>query len=286
MKRNLLYFALILICIGGFLLYLFIGDLRADTQPPRISFSDEVLELSAQAPRDALLQGVAASDNVDGDVTASVVVESVQLSDEDGTISVTYAAFDAAGNVAKQTRQARYTDYESPKFSLRKSLTFSFNSGFDIFGAVRAQDALDGDISHRIRITSLDEKAITAIGIHQVELKVSNSLGETVELVVPVEVYAAGTYDATVTLTDYLIYLPLGRELDAKSYLDAYSRSGTTVSLRNGLPEGYTLELVSDVQPDKPGVYTVEYRVTQTVGTESNAKAYIGYAKLIVVVEG
>jgi hypothetical protein len=38
----------------------------------------------------------------------------------------------------------------------------------------------------------------------------------------------------------------------------------------------------SDVQPDVPGVYTVEYRVTQTAGVGT----YTGYAKLIVVVEG
>jgi hypothetical protein len=147
---------------------------------------------------------------------------------------------------------------------------------------IRAEDALDGDISHRIRVTSLDESSVTTMGLHQVELRVSNSLGETVKLVIPVEVYAAGSYEATLKLKEYLIYLPAGETLDAESYLDVFSRSGNSVALANGLPEGYSLDMKSDVQPDVPGVYTVEYRVTQTAGVGT----YTGYAKLIVVVEG
>ena len=47
--------------------------------------------------KSALLAGVTASDNVDGDVTAFLVVERVNLTDSDGSISVSYAAFDSAG---------------------------------------------------------------------------------------------------------------------------------------------------------------------------------------------
>ncbi len=286
MRKNLFYLALTLVCTSVFLLYLFVYQNRMDDQAPTISFDGKVLELSTQDPKQAFLQGVSAKDNVDGDVTESVVVESIQLSDADGSINVTYAAFDKAGNVTKAVRKAKYTDYESPKFSLTASLTFAYNSRFDIFNLIKAEDAFDGDISHRVRITSLTENSISAIGTHRVELRVRNSLGETVYLEIPVEVYPAGTYDATLKLTDYLIYLPAGGEFDAESYLSAYTRSNTTTALRDGLPEGFSLEMKSDVQPDVPGVYTVEYRVAETVGTGANAREYTGYAKLIVVVEG
>lgn len=282
MKKHLISLVLTLVCVGACCLYLLIDQNRTDTQPPVISFGEEMLEISTKDPQKLLLQGVTAQDKVDGDVTASLVVESLELLDPDGTIRVTYAAFDKAGNVTKAVRQAKFTDYESPRFSLSQSLTFAYNSGFDIFRMIRAQDALDGDISHRIRVTSLDESSVTTMGLHQVELRVSNSLGETVKLVIPVEVYAAGSYDATLKLKEYLIYLPAGETLDTESYLDAFSRSGVSVALANGLPEGYSLDVKSDVQPNVPGVYTVEYRVTQTAG----AATYTGYAKLIVVVEG
>ncbi len=286
MKRNVFYLALTLVCAAAFLLYLFVDNRRTDTQPPTISFSEEVLELSALDPKEAFLQGVTARDDKDGDVTDSVVVASMQLVDTDGTVNVTYAAFDAAGNVTQAMRQVKLTDYKSPTFSLSTSLTFSYNSAFDMFALVQATDMLDGDISHRIRITSLDEGYVSSIGTHQVELRVSNSLGETVKLVVPVEVYAAGTYGATLTLTDYLIYLPAGEALDEKSYLDLYTRGALKTSLADGVPEGYSLEMKSNVRPDVPGVYTVEYRLTQLVDGANDHQAYTGYAKLIVVVEG
>ena len=286
MKKNFIYLGIIALCSLCFLLYISISQKSADKQPPSISFADQLLELSTQDPKEALLQGVTAQDNVDGDVTASLVVASVQLLDSDGSIQVTYAAFDAAGNVATVVRQARYTDYESPRFSLTTSTTFAYNSGFNIFNLVKATDALDGDISHRIRITSLDETSILTIGTHRVELKVTNSFGETVKLVIPVEVYPAENYDATVTLTDYLVYIPVGGQLDAESYLDEYIRAGSALALWEPLPDGYSVDIQSDVQTDVPGVYTVAYRVTQTVGSGANAKNHTGYAKLIVVVEG
>jgi hypothetical protein len=129
---------------------------------------------------------------------------------------------------------------------------------------------------------SLDEDGIANAGSHKVQVNVSNSMGETVSLVLPVEVYAAGTYQATLELTDYLVYLPVGGILDTQSYLASYIRSNANVSLKDGLPEGFHLEMKSKVQTRVPGVYTVDYWVTQTV----NGTDYTGYARLIVVVEG
>ena len=283
-KKLLVSVLVVLICTGAFLIYLLIHESNSDTQPPVISFSDGVLELSTKASEADYLRGVAAEDNVDGDVTASVVVDSVQFSGENGAIRITYAAFDAAGNVTKAVRQARYTDYESPRFVLNQSLTFSVNSLYDIFDFVKAEDCLDGDISHRVRITCLGEKNLLEEGIHMVSVSVRNSLGETVTLELPVEVYEAGLYDATLKLTDYLIYLPVGTELNAESFLDSYNRLGVSFSLQNALPKGYSLDIKNYVLPHVPGVYTVEYRVAQE--TEDGGKVHTGYAKLIVVLEG
>ena len=49
-------------------------------------------------------------------------------------------------------------------------------------------------------------------------------------------------------------------------------------------PEGFSLEMKSNVKPEVPGVYTVEYRVTRQ--DEAGNNSVTGYAKLIVVVEG
>lgn len=286
MKRNIVYLALALLCIGVFSVYLLTENARLDTQPPEISFPDGISEFLMQDGKDVYLRDVTAYDERDGDVTASLVVDSVRLVNKDGTVDVTYAAFDKAGNVKKAVRTARCSDYESPRFSLLTSMAFTSNSGFDLFKLVKAKDMLDGDISHRVRITSLDETGVSGVGTHEIELRVSNSLGETVRLVIPVEVYASGVYDAQVTLTDYLVYLPKGTKLNEKSYLNTFAVGSLSQNLRGGIPGDLTVDVKSTVQPDVPGVYTVEYRVKQSASTGNNTKAHTGYAKLIVVVEG
>ena len=123
MRRNVLFIVVLIICIGAFSLYLLIDRQNTDRERPTITVSKEALELSVQAPQEAYLQGVTAFDDKDGDVTASLVVSSVRLLDSDGTIEVTYAAFDKAGNVASTVRNAKYTDYVSPRFTANQSLT-------------------------------------------------------------------------------------------------------------------------------------------------------------------
>lgn len=283
-KRTWIYLVLIALCIGAFAAYLAIDRISTDRRAPEITFSAEVPAVSALDPASAFLQGVTATDNADGDVTASLVVESVKLLDSNGTVTVTYAAFDSAENVAKAQQQAQYTDYESPRFSLSKSLAFAQNANADLFNITTATDMVEGDISHRIRITSLDQSSISALGDHEVELRVSNSLGDTVKLVVPVEVYQAGSYDANVELTDYLVYVPVGSTFRAKDYLSAYIRSGDRVSLEDGIPAEYSLYISGQVNTDTPGVYPVGYRITEL--SSDADKSYVGYTKLIVVVEG
>lgn len=282
-NRKWLHLVLILLCLMAFLGYRALDRLNTDTTAPVISIGTEALQLSVQDPETQLLQGVSARDETDGDVSASLVVESVQLEAADGLVSVRYAAFDKAGNVAKSERQVQYTDYESPRFSLSEPLVFAQNSSFDVFRIVEVQDVLDGDITHRLRATSLDETSITTVGVHDVEFRVTNSLGETVKLVLPVEVYASGAYQANLLLTDYLIYLPTGTFFDEESYLETFTAGAEKTSLLGGLPSGFSLKTTGNVDTSTPGVYSVAYTVTYNKGSGTTCT---GYSKLIVVVEG
>lgn len=288
-KRKWLCLVLILACLVVFLGYRTVARMNSDTKAPQIDMDAQLLQVSVQDPASALLQGVTAKDDSDGDVTGSLVVESIRLVDSKGTANVSYAAFDSSGNVAKAERQIQYTDYESPRFSLDTPLVFTANSSFDVLSIITVHDAIDGDISHRIRATSLDEDSIATVGTHDVQFRVTNSLGDTVELVLPVEVYTARTYEATLKLTDYLIYLDAGSVFDEEDYLDSYSLSGNTVSLRGSMPKNYTVKTSGTVDTRTPGVYSVDYKVTYTKVNEADSsynQSYTGYSKLIVVVEG
>lgn len=288
-RRNWPYILLILLCLGSFYAYRTLDAIRTDTQPPEIRMDSQIPELSVQSEREALLQGITAEDDVDGDVTDSLVVERVTLLNPDGSVQVDYAAFDKAGNVTKAQREAQYTDYESPRFTMYGPLLYPYGASFDILSTVGARDALDGDIQHRVRATSMDDTSIGMPGTHYVQFQVSNSLGDTVSRIFPVEVYDPEQYDASLSLTDYLVYLPKDAQFQAKRYLKTYSFRGEDTSLTNGLPADFSLKVKGEVQTQYPGVYPVEYRVTYTTRVENRPdldQEYVAYSKLIVVVEG
>lgn len=281
-KLNWISLLLIVLFVAALAGYRTVGRLRSDTKAPVITVDDQLLELSSGEPRSALLQGVSASDDTDGDVTDTLVVESVRLLRSDGTVTVTYAAFDAAGNVAKTSREVRFTDYESPRFSLSRPLLFTHNNSYDILSIIQAEDMLDGNISHRIRATVLDEVSDGYAGTHDVQFRVTNSLGDTVELVLPVEVYTPGIFEADLSLTEYLIYLKQGDSFNARSYLGRFTLGRETTNLSNGIPEGMKLLVSGKVDTGVPGVYVVDYEVT---GEQVN-QVYTAYSRLIVIVEG
>lgn len=289
-KRSILGLLMIALCAAVFLGYRAVDRFHTDMAAPEIHIDPQLLELSVEDPWELLLQGVTAADNRDGDVTESLIVEQVRLLDADsGKISVSIAAFDAAGNIAKAEREAYYTDYASPKFSLTGDLVFEQGSSVDVLTCIQAHDMLDGTITHRIRVTSLEAPAAGSIGNRRVRFKVFNSLGDTVELVLPVTVVENGLYNADLALTSYLVYLDKGASFDAGDYLGEFRIGTEQVSLRGGLPAGFTLKTTGNVNTREPGVYTIAYKVTY-VSSDSVSfgydRSYVGYAELNVVVEG
>ena len=287
-KTNILLAVLILLCAAGFTGYRMLQSIRTDSNAPQIHLSGTAPEVSVTAPAEALLQGITATDREDGDVTGSLVVESVRILDKDGRISVSYAAFDKAGNVAKAQQEARYTDYESPRFSLSAPLLYRYGTSFDVLSTMEATDMLDGDIQHRIRATVLDDEGLSVMGSHNVQFQVTNSLGDTVTLTVPVEVYDAQLYTATLSLNSYLVYLHAGDSFRPQDYLHSFTLAGETTRLNGRVPADFSLHTVGSVRTDTPGVYTLNYLLSYTEQSDNPAVAsrkYTGYSKLIVVVE-
>lgn len=281
-KQNWISLLLIAASLAVLLGYRAWDRLRTDTTPPVITIEESLLELSALEPREALLKGVSARDKADGDVTGSLVVENVRLLRNDGTVTVTYAAFDKSGNVAKQTREVRFTDYESPRFSLSRPLMFSQTYNYDVLSIIDAEDMLEGDIGHRIRATVLDEVSAGYAGTHHVQFRVTNSLGDTVELVLPVEIYTPTLFEGSLTLTEYLVYLKQGDKFDPDAYPLEFSLGREQFPLQGRLPEEMELNHSGTVKTGMPGVYTVDYEVTY----DHAGQVYTAYSRLIVVVEG
>lgn len=266
------------ICCVGFLVYqlgLRAGD---DSTPPSISFPDGVLELSVMDDESALLADVTARDEKDGNVTSLVIVEGISSITDEHTAQVKYAAFDSSGNVSKKERTVHYTDYESPRFTLSQPLVFRSGSRFDVFDYVSAEDKIDGVLDGRIKATLVaGETSLTEVGIHEVQFRVSNSMGDTAYLTVPVEVYSAGDYNATLVLTQPLVYLKSGDLFRASAYLSSFSYgTNSVIDLTRELSE-VDVSIDSDVNTNEPGCYSVAYTV--------RSSTYTAHSRLIVIVE-
>ncbi|MDO4332593.1 MAG: hypothetical protein Q4C58_07865 [Eubacteriales bacterium] len=76
---------------------------RQDRTVPVISFSEEPVIYSESMNEDQLLEGVTATDDADGDVSDTLVIEKIAET-SDGKVIVTYAALDSSNNVAKVSR--------------------------------------------------------------------------------------------------------------------------------------------------------------------------------------
>lgn len=282
MKNKWIYLILTAVCLAVFAGYQWTDRLAKDTEAPEFTIEEATPAVSVFDSEDVLLRGVTARDDRDGDVTDTILVERVTLRDDSGLATVVYAAVDRVGNVSKAEREIHYTDYQPPRFELNRELVYMDNSNANVLDAVTATDLLDGDITHRIRATTLDGESVTTVGDHTVQFQVHNSMGDTTILELPVEVYPAGTFQGELVLKDYLVYLEPGDTFDDTDYLVSYTLGPKVMEFNRRLPENVTMEIDNRVDVNIPGVYTVSYTLT----CRENNNVYTGYSRLIVIVEG
>ena len=113
---------------------------------PEILFDSEVISVPTGADDAALLAGVTATDAEDGDVTASLVVEGVSGRNDDGTVQVTYAAFDSNHHVTKATRAVRPGLTGLAQVNGRNALRWEDRFAYDVDYVDHISFALDAKI--------------------------------------------------------------------------------------------------------------------------------------------
>lgn len=248
-------FALVLLCCAAFAVYRCLSSRHIDREPPQITMEQDELSLSVGDPKERLLEGVRAQDVQDGDVTDSIVVESVQGLVSDKRFTVTYAAFDAAGNVSKAQRTVFYKDYTAPRFALSAPLIFREGTSLDVFAPLEAEDVFDGSLKDRIKGTLVSgETQIAQAGEYTVEFRVTNSLGDTAYLTAPVEVLPTGDGGAELALSSYLTYLKKNAAFVPEYYVTGLSAGAQIISLDEA-----SVQITSNVDMTRAGTYWVDY---------------------------
>ena len=284
-KRRILTFLLTVLAVvtAVFLIYIWQESFGRNNRKPTIICPTDSMYVSVESLSDnsILLRDVTAMDVEDGDITSSIVVESVSQFVEEGHCIVTYAAFDKDNNVSKLTRHLFLTDYTPPRFIMKGPLEFSYSSSFNPLAGVGAYDCVDGDISDRVKINLVNpDDDITSMGAHAVEFKVTNSLGDVSVLEAEIDIYDR-TYTETrmiptIRLSDYLVYVDRYGHIDPDSFITGISLNGVTYQLREYAAGSIEID-ASEVDYTTPGIYRVLY-------TCDNKGEYYGYSVLMVIV--
>ncbi len=221
-----------------------------DREPPVISCDSDTIHVKVGVKNKALLKGVHATDNADGDLSDKVIVSGVTQLITDNTAKVSYIVFDSSNNMATYTRTVHYTNYEKPHLSLSKPLVFKVGKTTTLLDRLTAHDVIDGDISDKIRVTAQNIDT-TTIGSYSVTVQVSNSLGDVESLTLPVLISDLAS-EESITLSDYILYMDKGDSFDPYSMVESVKNGATTVS-------NSALFIDNTVDTDTVGTYVVSY---------------------------
>lgn len=276
-----------------------------DILGPTIRMDSGEIYVSVNDPETQLLSGVTAQDAKDGDVTASLLVESLSDFIAEDTRVVHYAAVDSDNHVAKASRRMVYIDYTPVVFTLDKPLRFTTSSvAQDYLGALHARDCLDGDISDQVVFTADSVINTNTAADYKVALEVTNSAGDTQILPVTITLYDSYMVSGapTIELSNYLVYIGVGEVFEPLDYIsnvvyrnvdyEPTDRQGTFAvdtsewdredieefKERDPAVNRDLFQVTNLVNNAVPGTYEVEYSLTDLEGN-------CGSVRLIVIVE-
>lgn len=262
-----------------------------DSKPPVFSMDSDTIRMRVSDGETGMLSGITASDDADGDVTDSILIEGISPFTDDGYRVVNYAVSDSAGNVSHTSRKLYYTDYTSPRIVMNAPLSFPLNAT-DLLAGIKAEDCIDGDISSDITINSKIPVVSSNVGCYEVCLEVCNSAGDWSRINATLEIYDSSekAVKPQIGLSDYLVYVDQGAEFNEMDYVRSITIQGNEYTPVKGKgaygteKEGKTIgydriTVLSTVDTKTPGCYEVTYSLNDTVTNTGT-----GTVRLIVVV--
>ena len=133
-----------------------------DKTAPSLDGVQESVTLSDQDTSYDWAEGVSASDEIDGDLTDSIKIDSDSVSyGESGSYTVTYSVTDAAGNKTKEVLPVRIKDSTPPELSVPDSFTMTVGDEEpDYMEGVTATDSSGDDV--RVSVDSTEVDSMTA----------------------------------------------------------------------------------------------------------------------------
>lgn len=282
------FFIVSLIIFGS---YTLIRAVTVDRTIPVINMDSDEVTVSVKDGDKAILEGITASDEKDGDITQNLFVESKSNFIEKGVFKAIVAVADSDNHVTKVERKVTYSDYRSPQFTLTEPLKFLTTTenrdDLNVAKYLRANDVVEGNISNKIKISSEYSILGYTTGDYHMEFSVTNSMGDTVKLPVTVNIYSALEESGLpeIILSNYLINTPVGEGADIAALIEQIEyhkdtfRRGEDGNLYNGefdaegnpiMFDWSAIQIDTDVDWNTPGVYEVKITFDDEAANLSN----------------
>jgi hypothetical protein len=142
------------------------------------------------------LEGISATDEIDGDLTQQISLDAVNVSyGVVGDYTVSYTVSDNAGNVETQNTHVTIKDTTPPTLVLANS-SFSLTAGDaapDYASGISASDTLDGDLTSSITIDDSEVDYDTP-GTYEVTYRIADNSGNATTQHASVTVNSKSTY--------------------------------------------------------------------------------------------
>lgn len=258
------------VLVSAVFAYFYINyEYHRDRTPPRFYDEIEVFSVSAGADEAALCEGLRAYDAVDGELTDKIKVKQVSQLIGVNSAQVTYIVFDSSSNASTYTRTVYYTDYERPHFQLTAPLVYDVNETVTLIadGRLSAYDVVDGDISDKIRLSTLSLTNAVE-GSYKIRVIVSNSLGDTAILPLTVTIRSRTASDSEILLSSYLLYTDGAQALDPMDYVQEIQ--DPTQGGAQPISED-TLQISADINYKVAGTYEIVYTYVSPSGSVATA---------------
>lgn len=245
------------ILVGIFSVVAYITHIGTDVAPVITCTQEETIEASVKTPAEDLLKYVTAKDEQDGDLTDKIKVSYKRffIETKPYTTIVSFSVCDSDNNVTTLQRMLVFTDYQPPTIGLTSDFIFPGGYNYDLKQYVKASDILDGDLNDYIKVIS--PEFTNNEGEYPINIKVSNSMGDSTEVTFKGMVTGKDYFSTKVRLTDYIAFTKVGVEPDYNARIrDIFF---------NNAPKIYTVDDIkidtSKVDHSKPGVYDAYYRI-------------------------
>lgn len=233
MKKGLV--AMLLLACAALLAGNVVIYIGKDRNGPEITVPQEEFTYVAGSDTSALLNGVTAVDDRDGDVTSTVTVESIIPNEDQTGASVVYVAKDSKNNVTKATRLISYAA-DAGQAAAQEA---------EAAAQQAAQEAAAAD-----QTAASGEDAQTADdGAAQNEAAIAALPAESPRFY----------------LTQYSVEVERGAELNRLGYVQDITDDKDS---RDELYQG--IQISGEVDTNTPGEYMLEYYVVDSDGNTSN----------------